>query len=1636
MGRARRPGNPSRSQAQTVSSQAATWQSLGPAAVLTPSYGLVTGRISSLALDPSDATGNRLYLGTTGGGVWLAQNAVTSSPSNVVFTPLTDNLAALSDITDASISIGALTVQPGGTGVILAGTGDPNDALDSYYGAGILRSADGGTSWTLIQMTADQSWGFAGEGFAGFAWSTVNPQLVVAAVSQAYEGTLVNANRPQLSYEGLYVSQDSGVTWNLATITDGNGADVQGPADPFAGADGNAATSVVWNPLRQLFVAAVRFHGYYQSADGVTWTRMTAQPGLGLTPLFCPTNSATIGSIDCPIFRGTLAVNPQTGDTFAWTVDINNQDQGLWQDDCQLLSGACANQTVTFAQKWNTVNLETSTLEGPATIADGDYTLALAAMPAGPGLAQDTLLFAGANDLWKCSLAMGCLWRDATNANTCMSAKVAGYQHALGWNLLNSLEMFVGNDGGLWRSLDAIGETGPVCSPTDASHFQNMNGSLGSLAEVVSLSEGSSAPNAIIAGLGVNGTAGVSSDAGTTLDWPQILGGDGGPVAIDPVNNANWYVNAEEGVGIYLCSDGPSCSPAAFGTSPVVTDADVGGDGLTMTTPAPFLVDPLDSTKLLIGTCRVWRGPAHGDGWIAGNAISPILDTGATNGSCNGDALIRSMAALTLAGGSEVVYVGMFGSTDGAAILPGHVLSATFNPASGALPAWQDLALNPVSNDSNAMNAFGFDISSIFIDPHDPSGNTVYVTVEGMPSQPEKVRVVYGSTDGGAHWTSLISNLPWAPASSVVVDPQNAGTVYIATDVGVYFTTQVENCAQGSCWTQFGSGLPEAPVVGLSAGASTKSLVAATYGRGVWQTPLWTASTGLTIAEASPASLQFGRQAFSSASPAQTVTVTNTGSLVLTPTAMTMNGDFSETDNCQNAAVPVGGSCSIQVTFTPTDTGTRSGQMILNANIYGGQLAVDLGGTGTPAGVVTLTPALLSFGDVQVNTTSAVLQLEAANSSGIAIPINGVSITGPFAIASNSCGSSTLAADADCQVTVEFAPAQTGAAAGTLTFTDEAGTQAVALTGTGVSPPTDILGATSMSFPATVAGMLSTARTVSLTNSGGLPLTSIALSVSGPFAVTNGCGTQLAAGSTCEISVIFAPVTAGAASGTLTVADALRTQTVSLSGAGVAPAALSVSPTSLVFAAQTVGQASAPLTLTVTNSGGSSMANIGLQFTGPGSASFTVGTNTCGAVLNNGSNCTAQIIFTPATAGGIAATLVVSSATTGVAPINVSLSGTGQVLAGLSVSPAQLAFPAVAPGQSSPAQTVTVGNSASVAASALTLTIGAQFSLTQNTCSSSLSAGASCTVGVIFQPTASGPATGTLTVTSSTVITPAVAALSGTGGGLGAILATPAVIPFGTIAVGATSASTTMTVTNPGTTAFSNLAWAVPAGFQLANNTCAATLGAGATCTVGVEFAPTTAGAQSGSLSITSSTASAQALVSLSGTGFDFTVASSGVTTQTVTSGLAASYALTITPLDGEQGSFTFQCGTLPANALCLFTPNGETIAAGSSGNVTVQISTGQSTTAKRSVVPIGWRVVPLLCGLALLPLGGKRRRALLVAALLAVLAGGVSSCTSSGGGGGGGSGSSSTPTGTYTIPITVVSTGMQHSVNLTLTVE
>jgi len=1535
-------------QIQPMSSGGPIWAALGPTAVLSPNFGLLTGRVTALALDPADATGNKLYIGTTGGGVWVTQNAATFNAASVAFSPLTDSVAALSGAQDASISIGALSVQPGGTGVILAGTGDVNDMLDSYYGAGILRSIDGGNTWSLIDSSNDEASGlgvknytFAGEGFAGFAWSTRNTQVVVAAVSEAYGGAAVLAQLAGKSYRGLYYSTDAGASWHLATIQDGTNI-IQGPLVVMAQPNGNAATSVVWNPVRQIFEAAIRYHGYYQSSDGVTWTRMTSQPGTNLTTSKCPTNRGSTGSTGCSIYRGTLAVNPNTGDTFAWTVDASNVDQGLWQDACSALAngGNCASQTISFSKQWSTAALQSSVAGSATGILNGTYTLALAAVPDN----QDTLLLAGANDLWRCSLANGCVWRNTTNTSTCHSAGVAPYQHVLAWSRANPQEIFVGNDSGLWRSMDAIAQTGAVCAASDANHFQNLNSSLGSLADVESIAPVYTTPYTLMAGLGVNGAAGVKA-ATTTANWPQILGGFGGPVTIDSSSTPVWYVNNQPGVAIYSCAQTAACTPADFGTSPVIQSSQVGDDGSTMDTPAPFLVDPLDAGQLLIGTCRVWRGPATGSGWSSSNALSNVLDGGSTTGKCYGDGLIGVMAAMPLTAGGEVIYAGMRGSAEGGGLLAGHVLKAQFTPPATGTTAWTDVTSGAVSNDALALNAYGLSISSIFLDPHDGTGKTVYVTVAGVQTLTGKVQTVYRSIDGGVNWTSLTANLPPAVVNAVLVDPQNAGIVYVATDVGVYFTNSLASCTLSpySCWTLYGSGLPMAPVVALEstpAGVADGVLVAATYGRGIWTASLATTGSALTTATALPSPLDFGSQAVGTVSTAQTVTLTNTGAQVLTPTGITVPGAWATQDNCVGKAFAAGASCAIQVFFVPSTTGPQSGALTITANVAGGNLTVQLTGTGLPAGVVAMNPVRLDFGSIVIGSTSAAQSTTVNNTGGAAVSITSASADAPFAVTSDLCSGTSLAASSACQIKIAFAPVAAGAFTGILTVTDAMGTQTVLLTGTGVEQATDTLSTSALVFPATAVGTLSAAQTVSLTNGGGLLLTGISISTSstpgGQFQQSNTCGGQLLAQNSCTIAVVFSPTQTGALSDTLSISDAQRTQTVLLNGQAVETPAFSVTPTSLTFSNQAVGVASAAQTVTITNAGALPMANIGLQLTGAAAASYSLVANTCGATLAAGASCTVGVVFTPSGTGAISALLSISSSTAHVAAVGIPINGYAQVTGGLTANPSAVNFGTVAIGQAPAAQTVTIGN------------------------------------------------------------------------GTGYAIAAPA-----------------LSITAP---------------FTVSSSTCTGTLAAGATCTAVVGFPVSAAGVYSGALLASSATVAQTLSITLSASVFDFGVTISGSSSISIAAGQVATYTMTIAAASGLQGSFayTYSCGTLPARALCTFNPTALTAPAGVTGYVGISISTGKASAARGNGPTLGrdWPVQFALL-LVSLVLFHRRRMLALWMVLLVVLA--VTGCASAGissSGGSGGSGSgTTTPAGTYSIPVSVTSNGVTHTVQLTLTV-
>ncbi|HMF63414.1 MAG TPA: hypothetical protein VK608_04945, partial [Edaphobacter sp.] len=842
-----------------LSSLNAAWQPLGPEQVASAAYGNVTGRVAAIAIDPADATGNTVYLGTTGGGVWKSTNAAGPA-ANVTFTPLTDTLPVFSPNAGSaavpSLSIGAVSVQ---VGVVLAGTGDPNDSSDSFYGSGLLRSADGGLTWTLIRNSQDGVNGnhsFAGLGFAGFAWSSTSPGTVVAAVSQAAQGVLVNAPSTTNSVMGLYYSADAGVTWQMGILMDG-GQVVQTPQPSGANRGGNAATAVVWNPIRQRFYAAVRYHGYYESADGITWTRLANQPGAGLTATACPPSPNTTGSIACPIFRGALAVQPVTGDTFALTVDRNNLDQGLWQDACALSGGSCSS-ALAFGNQLASSALEIGS--GSIVIPQADYNLTLAAVSSGPsGSSQDTLLYAGTIDLYRCSLADGCHLRNTTNAtNGCAaSAKVAPAQHAVA-ALATSAQplLYIGNDGGLWRSTDGVNQQATPCSSDDATHFQNLNSGLGSLAEIVSFAQDPGDPATLLVGLGANGTAATSSASSSTT-WPQLSAGEGGTVAIDPVNPLLWYISTGAGVSIRQCASGPACTAANFAGTSTIGPAQVGSDASLI--DAPWLLDPARSSNAIIGTCRIWRGPA-GDGtlWSSSNAISKLLDGSAGLACTSADPVLRSLAAggptsqATAAqnAGSQVIYAGMAGVLDGGGSLGGHLFSTTAAGTASSTTTWTDLAASPVASAaSSVFNPGGFDLSSIAVDPHDATGKTVYVTIMGFSGNAISASHLYRSIDAGAHRTDISSNLPNAPANSVIVDPNDANTLYIALDTGVYVTTQVTTCTTANCWSVYGTSLPNAPVISLAAAPTlptgdgrTGELRAATYGRGLWQIPLLTAS--------------------------------------------------------------------------------------------------------------------------------------------------------------------------------------------------------------------------------------------------------------------------------------------------------------------------------------------------------------------------------------------------------------------------------------------------------------------------------------------------------------------------------------------------------------------------------------------------------------------------------------------------------------------------------------------------------------------------------------------------------------------------------------------------------------------------
>jgi parallel beta-helix repeat protein len=206
-----------------------------------------------------------------------------------------------------------------------------------------------------------------------------------------------------------------------------------------------------------------------------------------------------------------------------------------------------------------------------------------------------------------------------------------------------------------------------------------------------------------------------------------------------------------------------------------------------------------------------------------------------------------------------------------------------------------------------------------------------------------------------------------------------------------------------------------------------------------------------------------------------------------------------------------------------------------------------------PASGVTASPSALSFGSVATGTTSAAQTVTVSNPTGSAASVSSIAATGDFS-QTNTCGSS-IAANGSCTVSVKFAPAAAGTRTGTLTVNAGGVTNTVSLTGTGTAPgPVLNAAPASLSFAGTVVGASSSAKTVTVTNSGTSAAAVSGVSVTGDFSQTSTCS-SVAAGSSCTVSVTFRPTASGARTGTLTVtSNANNSPTaVSLTGSGIGP---------------------------------------------------------------------------------------------------------------------------------------------------------------------------------------------------------------------------------------------------------------------------------------------------------------------------------------------------------------------------------------------------------------------------------------------------------------------------------------------------
>jgi hypothetical protein len=653
-----------------------------------------------------------------------------------------------------------------------------------------------------------------------------------------------------------------------------------------------------------------------------------------------------------------------------------------------------------------------------------------------------------------------------------------------------------------------------------------------------------------------------------------------------------------------------------------------------------------------------------------------------------------------------------------------------------------------------------------------------------------------------------------------------------------------------------------------------------------------------------PGALSLGTFYVGTSSASQPVTLTAAGSQPLNVSSITPSGDFAlatTATSCpySGGTVPSGSTCTLDVTFTPTAAGTRTGSVFVNDNASGSPQTVALSGKGVAQ--AALNPASYNFGYVDIKTPSNAHTFTLKNNESTALNISSIGFTGANTAdfsQTNTCGTlpTSLAAGAWCSLSVTFTPSVLGLESATLTVNDNApapfNTLTSALSGAGVADAT--LAPASSKFAYVAIDTPSSVQTFTLKNNEltALNISSIGFTGAngGDFSQTGGtCGTaptSLAVGKSCTIGVTLTPSVLGPESATLTVNDNASTPynelTSALSGGGVADATLA--PASTNFSGVAVHTLSNPKRFTLHNNELTPLSISGIAFTGTNAADFSQTGGTCGTPptsLAAGATCTISVKFTPSVLGAESATLTVNDNAPAAQYQTLTSSLTGTGLPDVTLKPASTSLGNTPIHTPSSPSNFTLNNYELVPLSISSITFtganAGDFSQTGGSCGTpptTLAANTWCSIGVTFTPSVHGAETATLTVNDSASAPYNTLSSSLSGAGVPAVALAPASYNFGNVAIHTASSPESFTLTNHQLVALSistiTFTGADPGDFSQTGGTCGTpptSLAAKSSCTVSVTFKPLATGKRTATLNVNDSANNTPQTVSLTGTG-------------------------------------------------------------------------------------------------------------------------------------------------------------------------